>query len=124
MYRKLWKNYKKNQPIPVLLELGQYIEELNKNILIDQGLKSLGLTEKDISQIQSNQKLILLLDGYDETGHKGAVYNKNNIGKWANKTIFTVRGEYAADDQDFVPYKDYYPQTHMCQKILITPFDK
>ena len=52
MYRKLWKEYNENKPIPIMLELGQYIHSLKTNNLISAGLKDLGLTEKDRSEIQ------------------------------------------------------------------------
>ncbi len=122
LYHQLWKARKPKDPIPLLLELGQFIPAINDNKLIEKGLNDLhGIWTKEAYELQKQYKCILLLDGYDETGLNEALYTTQKLHQWADKVIFTVRKEYQVDPSYFVPYM---PQKKLYQEMVLQPFDQ
>ncbi len=125
LYHQLWKARKPKDPIPLLLELGQCIPAINDNKLIEKGLNDVhGIWTKEAYELQKQYKCILLLDGYDETGLKEALYTTQKLDQWADKVIFTVRKEYQVDPSYFVPYKNNMPQKKLYQEMTLQPFDQ
>ena len=77
LHFKLWKAWQPGQPVPLRIALGP-LENPLKN-LMREGLGRLGFDETDILKLQQEHKLILLLDGYDETGLQKNLWLNNRL---------------------------------------------
>ena len=126
--RQLWQKRQQNPkaPIPLLLELSQFVTAIKNDELIEKGLKHYKILEKQAYQLQKEYKLILLLDGCDEARLKKGedLYGPNKLGEWADKVIFTVRKAYPIEKGVFVPYNQKgFSEDHLCEEVVLQPFD-
>ncbi len=119
---KLWKTRKPNDPIPLLLHLKEFIPNINKNQLLNQGFNNYGIGNDDIEILQKKYKLILLLDGYDEIKPKPTLYLNWQL-KWVQKIIVTTRKEHNINQNHFIPPNNNIPQ-QLYQEITLQPFDQ
>ena len=123
LYKKLWKEYKPGQPFPLLIELNQFVNDISQGSLIEAYFSKKGFSIDEQTKIKNNHDIVLLLDGYDETGLKLQIYHKNHLGAWAKKVIFSVRDEYQAALSEFTPYNINGPQYTKNLELTIEPFN-
>ncbi|KAF9345755.1 hypothetical protein BGX26_002771 [Mortierella sp. AD094] len=122
----LWKDYNKDAPIPLLINLPAI--DKPENDLIAKHLRRSLFSEPQIKEMKENREFILICDGYDESQLVHNLYVSNRLnreGEWQVKMVVACRSEYLGND-----YKDQFQpitQNHQSrpahfQEAVIAPF--
>ena len=95
----LWNNYKPGCYIPLFVSLPQfqtkYPQEIH-GLLLETVLQKRGFSSEEVDDFKLSKKapLLLILDGYDETGLTSNLYKENQLKDWNVKVIITCRSQY------------------------------
>jgi len=122
----LWKSYKKNDPIPLHINLPA-IDKPGHDMIAKQ-LRKAEFTEPQIREVKLYREFILICDGYDESQQTHNLYTRNRLneaGEWKAKMVISCRSEYLGVD-----YRDRFQPgdrnnrsgTTLFQEAVITPF--
>ena len=96
--QKLWSNFVPGTYIPIFVSL-PLLQRLHPHNLESQLLETVlqdrGFSSPQITYLQQTQvPLLLILDGYDETGIMSNLYQDNQLIEWNVKVIITCRTQY------------------------------
>ncbi|KAF9353181.1 hypothetical protein BGX34_011745, partial [Mortierella sp. NVP85] len=122
----LWQSYKKNDPIPLHINLPA-IDKPEHDMIAKQ-LRKAEFTEPQIRELKIHRKFILICDGYDESQQTHNLYTSNRLnqpGEWNAKMVISCRSEYLGVD-----YRDRFQpgdrnnlsESVSLQEAVITPF--
>ena len=127
----LWEQYAPESYIPLFVSLpvlqSKHPQSLQGHLL-EMALKEKGLADSLITHLKSAQlPIFLILDGYDETGTRGNLYQDNHLSEWNVKVMITCRSQYLAGD-----YVEQFVQIGADRKIIpdtlleryLVPFDQ
>ncbi|KAK3806066.1 MAG: hypothetical protein J3Q66DRAFT_422153 [Benniella sp.] len=97
--RELWNDYKKDDDIPLHINLPA-IDKPEHDMIAKQ-LRKMELTEPQIRELKLHRRFILICDGYDESQQTHNLYISNRLnepGEWIAKMIISCRTEYLGMD--------------------------
>ncbi|KAG0231582.1 hypothetical protein BGX31_005478, partial [Mortierella sp. GBA43] len=123
---QLWQEYKKNGPIPLLINLPAI--DKPENDMIAKQLRKAEFTEPQIRELKLYRKFILICDGYDESQQTHNLYISNRLnesGEWNGKMIISCRSESLGVDyrSRFQPGdRNNRSEASLLQEAVITPF--
>ncbi|KAF9109638.1 hypothetical protein BGX27_007386 [Mortierella sp. AM989] len=92
---KLWADYQKDRPIPLLV--GLHAIEKPERCLVEKALLQYGFEESQHKELKEEHTFILICDGYDQIPQKINLYNANQLNqekKWCYKMVITCRTQY------------------------------
>jgi predicted NACHT family NTPase len=122
----LWQSYKKNDPIPLHINLPA-IDKPEHDMIAKQ-LRKCEFTEPQIRELKLHRRFVLICDGYDESQQTRNLYTNNRLnqtGEWNAKMLISCRSEYlGADYRDrFQPGdRNHQSEQESFQEAVITPF--
>src|ERR1043166_7687783 len=82
---RLWRSYDTKHFIPLWISLPSINNP--QNTLIQDYLKSFGLTDTEIDMLKKKQSFIFILDAYDEIHLLKNLYVSNHLSEWHAKVI-------------------------------------
>jgi acyl-coenzyme A synthetase/AMP-(fatty) acid ligase len=117
MYSNTFREANNQGWIPIYIKL----HKDSQNFILD-ALKKLSFTEHEIFNDLKYRKILLLLDGFDETDSYINFYKTNNLQEWPYiKVIFTCRTFYLSNNN----YKSYFEdEHHNLLEFYILPFSR
>jgi len=96
----LWQNHSAQLPIPLYASL-PLLQSRYPKALDGELMQSIFKDKKIPNALIDSMKtypIVLILDGYDETGSKRNLFKDNYLGKWNAKTLITCRSQYLTGD--------------------------
>eukprot|EP00741_Cyanophora_paradoxa_P022892 tig00021522_g22112.t1 len=90
----------------------------------------LGLAPEALADVRRRMGLVLLLDGYDETGETGNLWDSNGIGDFASAVIISCRTEYLASlptkrpERTFAPVEGGQFEVSKLRQLATRPFNR
>lgn len=124
-----WKNFKPGDNIPLFIPLAR-ISTYGVNVLESQLLPRALTTYLDedgtlIKYLKSYGRWTLVLDGYDEIGYKGNLFETNNLSEWGDiKLITTCRPEALPEKKStYLHWFGDPQQENLVWDVTLPPFD-
>ncbi|KAF9119888.1 hypothetical protein BGW39_011844 [Mortierella sp. 14UC] len=126
----LWTNYKKNDPIPLFINLPA-IDRPDLDMVIKQ-LQIHNFTEDQVQGMKQHRQFILICDGYDESQLIANLHRTNRLNQqdqWRAKMVISCRSQFLGPVylDRFVPHStDHYKPARLdlFQEVVIAPFSK
>eukprot|EP00741_Cyanophora_paradoxa_P018442 tig00021070_g17805.t1 len=114
-------------PVTCLLRLSNITRERAASGLRAEAAGVLGLPEADLPTLRDSRGLVLLLDAYDEletgVGRPPALWNGNELGKWASAVVVTCRSAYLAAQPDYPALFAPGGDRGALEEVCTHPFD-
>ncbi|KAF9093051.1 hypothetical protein BGX29_010129 [Mortierella sp. GBA35] len=125
----LWKKFKKNDPIPLHINLPA-INQPEQDMIAKQ-LQIYDFNEAQIMELKKTRQFIVICDGYDEGQLSTNLYASNALnqpGHWNVKMVISCRSTYLGQDyrHRFEPLSSdkYTPVTGLFLEAVIVPFSE
>lgn len=126
----LWNNYKKDEPIPLFINLPTIVQPGQD--MIGKQLMAHAFSDDLIVEMKLHRQFILICDGYDESQLTINLHTTNRLnqnGQWRAKMIVSCRTQFLGPvyQNRFVPQPaDRYAQdrSNLFQEAVIAPFSK
>ncbi|KAF9899069.1 WD_REPEATS_REGION domain-containing protein, partial [Linnemannia zychae] len=126
----LWKDYKKQGPIPLYINLPTIDSPAQE--LIEKQLQYHNFSCDKIQEMKQHREFILICDGYDESQLKINLHSSNwfnQPGQWKVKMVISCRSQYLGQDYRlrFQPQPtDRYQQStaHLFQEAVMAAFSR
>ncbi len=124
--KKLWESRKEADPVPLFISLPSI--DKPEHDLIAKALHKRGLSELQIQKLKKEkQKLIFILDGYDEIQQTRNLYLSNQINQpdnWLGQMVISCRSEYLGQryQSRFQPNPHLQEKDTFFEEVEIEPF--